>query len=726
MFPRVIKDRAHGWSVVLADNERAVLADLASGADRASATRARVILARARLASDRAVAVELGLDPRTVATWRRRFAQQGMAALTGEGETTRSHEGGPSEQALLTPLEESPPGGERWTTRTVAEQAGLSQSMVSRVWRAAGFRPPPAEVLVADPWCAGMIRCVAGVYTAPASDASRPGYRAVAFYVDDAPSTTRRRSREVALPVAAADRRDVFDAATAVCTALDQPGETPTVGEAAVGWRVFVSQLAQRCPDQCRVWLMTSVRPTGVEAAWLRQQPVTLRTMSSIRAWTAIAVRSLAATTLTGTVRDLPSRLGQVASQLQTQPPTQDGERNWILTAEAARASLTALRRRRARQQQPRTSRPAPLELSHALHRLRTRRQGHIDTEQPAYELLTQLRVRAVDEQVDATDCADALAVLTDLATTRDRLEAALIGYCREVWTPPRDIAHQLGLRTLHAVGQRARRLTTPHRARASHAPTPRDAHEPPGRRTRELLDELHQRWTADLVDDEARIETLPGTGDVYGSLAYILARDRPVLAATDPGMPSPLQRRQADGLAGLTLAGELHHQLHWERYCWYQLAEQTGLPIARRAAALGRSPSAVLRDRYRLQRRYSQPDTAETPPTHHHHWNQHAEAIRDAIAALQQHRSELASDEDAVFWLEELEYTMNHHGRPAVGLFLGFISELAEPHECEHCDAPRPPVLPTDHGTRRCARCTGRHQLAEIVEHASAVGEPH
>lgn len=348
-----------------------------------------------------------------------------------------------------------------------------------------------------------------------------------------------------------------------MCTALDEPAESPTVGEAAVGWRVFVTHLVQRCPDQCRVWLMTSVRPTGVEAAWLSQLPVSLRTMPSTRAWAVVAVRSLAATTLTGTVRELPSRLGQVAGQLQTQPPTRHGERNWILTAEAARASMAALRRRRARHQQPRASWPEPLELSHALHRLRTRQQGHMDTEQPAYELLTQLRAWAVDEQVDATDCADVLAVLADLSTTRDRFEGALIGYCREVWTAPRDIADQLGLRTLHALGQRARRLAAPHRASGSHAPTPRDAHEPPHQRTRELLDELQQRWTAGLVDDEARMETLPGTGDVYRSLAYILDRDRPVLPATDPGMPSPLQRRQADGLAGLTLAGELHYQLH-------------------------------------------------------------------------------------------------------------------------------------------------------------------
>jgi len=56
-----------------------------------------------------------------------------------------------------------------WSTRTMAAETGLSQSSVSRIWRALGLKPHAVETwkLSTDPEFIGKVRDVVGLYMSP-------------------------------------------------------------------------------------------------------------------------------------------------------------------------------------------------------------------------------------------------------------------------------------------------------------------------------------------------------------------------------------------------------------------------------------------------------------------------------------------------------------------------------------------------------------------------------
>ncbi|MFD6466601.1 helix-turn-helix domain-containing protein [Streptomyces goshikiensis] len=109
--------------------------------------RCRIILASAEGAANKDVAALVGSTPQAVGRWRARFVQYRIAGL---GDMPRS--GGPrtvtDEQvaALVTKtLESSPKGATHWSTRSMAKETSLSQSTVSRIWRAFGLQPHRSE-----------------------------------------------------------------------------------------------------------------------------------------------------------------------------------------------------------------------------------------------------------------------------------------------------------------------------------------------------------------------------------------------------------------------------------------------------------------------------------------------------------------------------------------------------------------------------------------------------
>ena len=58
------------------------------------------------------------------------------------------------EQVVVRTLETTPPGATHWSTRTMARAAGLSDTTVSRMWRAFGLQPHRTKTfkLSPDPW----------------------------------------------------------------------------------------------------------------------------------------------------------------------------------------------------------------------------------------------------------------------------------------------------------------------------------------------------------------------------------------------------------------------------------------------------------------------------------------------------------------------------------------------------------------------------------------------
>src|SRR5439155_24905687 len=66
-------------------------------------------------------------------------------------------------------LESAPEGATHWSTRTMAREAGVSQTAVSRIWRAFGLQPHRQETfkLSSDPLFVEKVRDIVGLYLDP-------------------------------------------------------------------------------------------------------------------------------------------------------------------------------------------------------------------------------------------------------------------------------------------------------------------------------------------------------------------------------------------------------------------------------------------------------------------------------------------------------------------------------------------------------------------------------
>ena len=74
------------------------------------------------------------------------------------------------EEIIVKTLESAPPdGGTHWSTRQMAQVAGVSQSTVSRVWRAFGLQPHRVEhwKLSKDPLFVEKVKDIVGLYLDP-------------------------------------------------------------------------------------------------------------------------------------------------------------------------------------------------------------------------------------------------------------------------------------------------------------------------------------------------------------------------------------------------------------------------------------------------------------------------------------------------------------------------------------------------------------------------------
>jgi transposase len=132
--------------ILLADDERQVLERWARRpkTPQALALRARIVLACADDASLSAVAAELGVSRMTVSKWRSRFLDRRLDGLNDEPRPGRPRTVTDEqvERVITATLQEQPPSGHaRWSTRSMAESAGLNQTAVSRIWRASGLKP---------------------------------------------------------------------------------------------------------------------------------------------------------------------------------------------------------------------------------------------------------------------------------------------------------------------------------------------------------------------------------------------------------------------------------------------------------------------------------------------------------------------------------------------------------------------------------------------------------
>jgi transposase len=137
----------------------------------ALAQRARLILACADGQSNTAVAARLRVTRPTVGKWRARFLTKRLDGLLDEPRpgAPRSIMDADVERVVARTLETMPRDATHWSTRAMAQASGLSQSAISRIWRAFGLQPHRTETfkLSQDPLFIEKVRDIVGLYLNP-------------------------------------------------------------------------------------------------------------------------------------------------------------------------------------------------------------------------------------------------------------------------------------------------------------------------------------------------------------------------------------------------------------------------------------------------------------------------------------------------------------------------------------------------------------------------------
>ncbi len=137
----------------------------------ALALRSRIVLACAQGADNSAVARRYQVTRQMVGKWRSRFLEQRLDGLLDEPRPGAPRKLGDAriEQLIATTLNERPRQASHWSTRLLATKLGVSQSTVSRAWRAFGLQPHRVETfkLSADPLFIDKVRDIVGLYLNP-------------------------------------------------------------------------------------------------------------------------------------------------------------------------------------------------------------------------------------------------------------------------------------------------------------------------------------------------------------------------------------------------------------------------------------------------------------------------------------------------------------------------------------------------------------------------------
>jgi transposase len=131
-----------------------------------------VVLLAADGKQDLEIAALIGISNQKAARWRKRFLKLGLAGL--EKDAPR-----PGRTPTITPAkvqevvrkttQEKPSNATQWSTRTMAEEAGLSEKSVRRIWHKHGLKPHLSRTFKVsnDPEFAEKLEAIIGLYLNP-------------------------------------------------------------------------------------------------------------------------------------------------------------------------------------------------------------------------------------------------------------------------------------------------------------------------------------------------------------------------------------------------------------------------------------------------------------------------------------------------------------------------------------------------------------------------------
>jgi len=248
----------------------------------ALALRARIVLACAEGRSNTAVGSSLRLCKQTVGKWRGRFVAKRLDGLLDEPRpgAPRRISDAQVEGVLTATLESLPANATHWSTRLLARRCGMSQSAVSRIWRAFALQPHRSETfkLSRDPLFIEKVRDIVGLYL-------NPPERALVLCVDEKAQVQALDRTQPLLPMRPGQvERRTHDYArhgtTSLFAALDvKTGKV--IGEChrrhrSVEFRKFLDTIEAAVPAPLDVHLILDnygTHKTALIRRWLAKRP---------------------------------------------------------------------------------------------------------------------------------------------------------------------------------------------------------------------------------------------------------------------------------------------------------------------------------------------------------------------------------------------------------------------------------------------------------------------
>ena len=167
------------------------------------AERSRMILLAAKGLQNKEIAKKLGIKPSTVGTWRNRFVEGGIEAISKDKPRGNNHGGKDAasqdrlrQKIIEKTTREKPENGTHWSTRTMAEALGTTHSFVSRVWQSVGLKPHLEKTFKVsnDPHFEEKLCDVVGLYLNPPENA-------IVFCVDEKTSIQALDRTQPGLPL---------------------------------------------------------------------------------------------------------------------------------------------------------------------------------------------------------------------------------------------------------------------------------------------------------------------------------------------------------------------------------------------------------------------------------------------------------------------------------------------------------------------------------------------
>ena len=161
-------------AITLDEEQRKVLEQWARGRSLPArlVERSRIVLLAVAGKQDLEIAAELGISNQKAARWRKRFLQAGLEGLEKDAPRpgrTPIISAAAVRRVIEKTTRSKPANATHWSTRTMAAEAGISESSVRRIWRASGLKPHLVETFKVsnDPLFAEKLEAIVGLYLSP-------------------------------------------------------------------------------------------------------------------------------------------------------------------------------------------------------------------------------------------------------------------------------------------------------------------------------------------------------------------------------------------------------------------------------------------------------------------------------------------------------------------------------------------------------------------------------